>query len=45
MHHVVKNKGVTVQGPVKKPQMNYMSHRGSIEPPKSGGGGLGKGLI
>ena len=27
-HHAVKNKQVTVQGPVKKPQLDYMSHRG-----------------
>ena len=27
-HHAVKNKRVTVQGPVKKPPMDYMSHRG-----------------
>ena len=28
LHHAVKNKRVTVQGPVKKPPMDYMSHRG-----------------
>ena len=28
LHHAMKNKRVTVQGPVKKPQMDYMSHRG-----------------
>ena len=28
LHHPVKNKRVTVQGPVKKPQMDCMSHRG-----------------
>ena len=28
LHHAVKNKRLTVQGPVKKPQMDYMSHRG-----------------
>ena len=33
LHHAVKNKRVTVQGPVKKPQMDYMSHSGSLEPP------------
>ena len=27
-HHAVKNKRVTAQGPIKKPQMDYMSHRG-----------------
>ena len=32
LHHAVKNKRVTVQGPVKKPQMDYMSLGG-------GGGG------
>ena len=33
LHRAVKNKRVTVQGPVKKPQMDYMSHRGSHPPP------------
>ena len=28
LRHAVKNKRVTVQDPVKKPQMDYMSHRG-----------------
>ena len=28
LHHAVKNKRVTVQGSVKKPQMDDMSHRG-----------------
>ena len=28
LHHAVKNKRVTVQGSVTKPQMDYMSHRG-----------------
>ena len=28
LHHAVKNKWVTVQDPVRKPQMDYMSHRG-----------------
>ena len=28
LHHTVKNKRVTVQGPVKKPPMDYMSHKG-----------------
>ena len=28
LHHVVKNKQVTVQDPVKKLQMDYMSHKG-----------------
>ena len=28
LHRAVKNKRVTVQGPVKKPQMDSMSHRG-----------------
>ena len=32
LRHPVKNKRVTVQGPVKKPKMDYMSHGG-------GGGG------
>ena len=31
--HAVKNKRVTVQGPVKRPQMEYMSHRGAGPPP------------
>ena len=36
---------VTVQGPVKEQQSDGMSHRGSIEPSKTrGGGGSGKGL-
>ena len=34
---------MTVQGPVKEQQPDGLSHRGSIEPPKSGWG-LGKGL-
>ena len=33
---------VTVQGSVKEQQPDGMSHRGSIEPPKTGGGGVGK---
>ena len=28
LHHAVKDERVTVQGPVKKPQMDCMSHRG-----------------
>ena len=28
LHHAVKKERVTVQGPGKKPQMDYMSHRG-----------------
>ena len=28
LRYAVKNKRVTVQGPVKKPPMDYMSHRG-----------------
>jgi len=30
LHHAVKNKRVTVQGPVKKLQMDYMSHKGFV---------------
>ena len=33
LHHAVKDKRVTVLGPVKQPEMDFMSHRG--------GGGLG----
>ena len=44
----LQNKRVTVQGcPVKKPQMDYMSHRGGgvdRAPQNEGGGGSGKGL-
>ena len=28
LHRAVKNERATVQGPVKKPPMDYMSHRG-----------------
>ena len=28
LHHAVKNKRVTVRGPVKQPEMDFMSHRG-----------------
>ena len=28
LRHAVKNKRVTVQGPAKKPPMDFMSHRG-----------------
>ena len=28
LHHVVKDKRVTVLGPVKQPEMDFMSHRG-----------------
>ena len=28
LHHAVKNKRITVQGPVKKPQTDYMLYRG-----------------
>ena len=29
LHHAVKDKRVTVLGPVKQPEMDFMSHRGS----------------
>ena len=32
LHHAVKNNRVTVQGPIKKPQMDYMSQRGGGVP-------------
>ena len=32
LHHAVKNQRVTVQGPAKKPQMDYMSHRADVHP-------------
>ena len=28
LHHAVKDKRVTVLGPVKQPEMDFMSHRG-----------------
>ena len=28
LHHAMNNERVTVQGPIKKPPMDYMSHRG-----------------
>ena len=28
LHHAVKDKRVTVLGPVKQPEMEFMSHRG-----------------
>ena len=37
LHHAVKDKRVTVLGPVKQPEMDFMSHRGV------GGGGRGGG--
>ena len=30
MHHAVKNQRVSVQGLVKKPQLDYVSHRGAV---------------
>ena len=30
LHHAVKDKRVTVLGPVKQPEMDFMSHRGEI---------------
>ena len=30
LHHAVKDKRVTVLGPVKQPEMDFMSHRGVI---------------
>ena len=32
LHHAVKDKRVTVLGPVKQPEMDFMSHRGAVEP-------------
>ena len=29
LHHAVKDKRVTVLGPVKQPEMDFMSHRGA----------------
>ena len=31
LHHAVKDKRVTVLGPVKQPEMDFMSHRGTIK--------------
>ena len=47
LHHAVKNKRVTVQDPVKKPQMGYMSQggRGGGAGKTSGGGGAGWGKM
>ena len=39
LHYAVKSKRVTVQGPVKKPPMDYMSHRGGGVPLGEGGAG------
>ena len=39
LHHAVKDKRVTVLGPVKQPEMDFMSHRGaakSLAAPKYG---------
>ena len=33
LHHAVKDKRVTVRGPVKQPEMDFMSHRGGSHPP------------
>ena len=41
LHRAVKNKWVTVQGPVKIPQMDCMSHRGGLRGGGGGGGGGG----
>ena len=30
LHHAVKDKRVTVLGPVKQPEMDFMSHRGGF---------------
>ena len=30
LHHAVKDKRVTVLGPVKQPEMDFMSHRGGV---------------
>ena len=53
LHHAVKDKRVTVLGPVKQPEMDFMSHRGTgglcipvvIAPSQQArrGGGLGNG--
>ena len=32
LHHAVKDKRVTVLGPVKQPEMDFMSHRGYPPP-------------
>ena len=32
LHHAVKDKRVTVLGPVKQPEMDFMSHRGGGAP-------------
>ena len=39
LHHAVKNKLGTVQGPVKKPPMDYTSTRGAYPPPPPKGTG------
>ena len=39
LHQPVKNKRVTVQGPVTKPQMDYMSHRGGGASGRGAGSG------
>ena len=31
LHHAVKDKRVTVLGPVKQPEMDFMSHRGGMK--------------
>ena len=30
LHHAVKDKRVTVLGPVKQPEMDFISHRGEV---------------
>ena len=39
LHHAVKDKRVTVLGPVKQPEMDFMSHTGGPSSLRGGEGG------